>query len=307
MNIRKNREDSIFRLGTIFFLQLAAAVLAISGVHSANAFGAESEEKTELIYASGSRLASVEDRAQLLTEEEETELLKQAAELSQKTGYELRLVTTDQTEGKTTQQFAEAYFESLTDDGPETASGASYVIDMDNRQIYIATYGGLQYYLTDARVDALLDHAYEYVSEGEYDQTFESMLKDTGRYYRKGIPDGTRIVNQDTGEVTVYHKPKTVTPVKVLISLLAGTAGFLAFFASVKSAYSMKGISGDGFSERDQVGLTLKRRDDRLVNQFVTSRRIPRNDGGGGSSGGGTTSTHTTSGGYSAGGGGRSF
>ena len=240
MNIRKNREDSIFRLGTIFFLQLAAAVLVISGVHSANAFGAEPEEKTELIYASGSRLASVEDRAQLLTEEEETELLKQAAELSQKTGYELRLVTTDQTEGKTTQQFAEAYFESLTDDGPETASGASYVIDMDNRQIYIATYGGLQYYLTDARVDTLLDHAYEYVSEGEYDQTFESMLKDTGRYYRKGIPDGTRIVNQDTGEVTVYHKPKTVTPVKILISLLAGTAGFLAFFASVKSAYSMK-------------------------------------------------------------------
>ena len=307
MNIRKNREDSIFRLGTIFFLQLAAAVLVISGVHSANAFGAEPEEKTELIYASGSRLASVEDRAQLLTEEEETELLKQAAELSQKTGYELRLVTTDQTEGKTTQQFAEAYFESLTDDGPETASGASYVIDMDNRQIYIATYGGLQYYLTDARVDTLLDHAYEYVSEGEYDKTFKSMLKDTDRYYNKGIQDGTRIINQDTGEVTVYHKPKTVTPVKVLISLLAGTAGFLAFFASVKSAYSMKGISGDGFSERDQVGLTLKRRDDRLVNQFVTSSRIPRNDGGGGSSGGGTTSTHTTSGGYSAGGGGRSF
>lgn len=307
MNIRKNREDSIFRLGTIFFLQLAAAVLVISGVHSANAFGAEPEEKTELIYASGSRLASVEDRAQLLTEEEETELLKQAAELSQKTGYELRLVTTDQTEGKTTQQFAEAYFESLTDDGPETASGASYVIDMDNRQIYIATYGGLQYYLTDARVDTLLDHAYEYVSEGEYDKTFKSMLKDTGRYYNKGIQDGTRIINRDTGEVTVYHKPKTVTPVKILISLLAGAAGFLAFFASVKGAYSMKGVSGDGFSERDQVGLTLKRRDDRLVNQFITSRRIPRNDSGGGSSGGGTTSTHTTSGGYSAGGGGRSF
>lgn len=307
MNIRKNREDSIFRLGTIFFLQLAAAVLVISGVHSANAFGAEPEKKTELIYASGSRLASVEDRAQLLTEEEETELLKQAAELSQKTGYELRLVTTDQTEGKTTQQFAEAYFESLTDDGPETASGASYVIDMDNRQIYIATYGGLQYYLTDARVDTLLDHAYEYVSEGEYDKTFKSMLKDTGRYYNKGIQDGTRIINRDTGEVTVYHKPKTVTPVKILISLLAGAAGFLAFFASVKGAYSMKGVSGDGFSERDQVGLTLKRRDDRLVNQFITSRRIPRNDSGGGSSGCGTTSTHTTSGGYSAGGGGRSF
>ena len=307
MNIRKNREDSVSRLVTGFFLLLAAAVLGFSVACSQRAFGAESENNTGLIYASGSRLASVEDRAQLLTEEEEAELLQQAAELSQKTGYEFRLVTTNQTEGKTTQQFAEAYFESLTDDGPETASGASYVIDMDNHQIYIATYGGLQYYLTDSRVDTLLDHAYEYVSEGEYDKTFKSMLKDTGRYYNKGIQDGTRIINRDTGEVTVYHKPKTVTPVKILISLLAGAAGFLAFFASVKGAYSMKGVSGDGFSERDQVGLTLKRRDDRLVNQFITSRRIPRNDSGGGSSGGGTTSTHTTSGGYSAGGGGRSF
>ena len=180
MDIRKNREGSLSRLWTGFFLLLASAVLGISGAHSQSAFGAESEKKTELIYASGSRLASVEDRAQLLTEEEEAELLQQAAELSQQTGYEIRLVTTNQTEGKTTQQFAEAYFESLTDAGPETASGASYVIDMDNRQIYIATYGGLQYYLTDARVDTLLDHAYEYVSEGEYDQTFESMRMELG-------------------------------------------------------------------------------------------------------------------------------
>ena len=264
--------------------------------------------KAEPVYSDQTDKASIEDQAGLLTEDEKSELLSLAADISGETGFELRLVTTDDAGGVTTQEYAENYFESLTSDGPDTASGASYVIDMDNREFYTATYGKLQYYLTDDRLNTLLDDAAEYISEGDYAGTFRSMLKDTEHFYKKGIADGTKIYNKDTGETTVYHKPKTVTPLKILISLLAGIGCFAVFFASVRASYGMKFESGDGFSARDNVHLNLTGRVDRLVNHFVTSRRIPKNNGGsGGSSGGGFTTTHTTSGGYSAGGGGRKF
>ena len=59
------------------------------------------------------------------------------------------------------------------------------------------------------------------------------------------------------------------------------------------------------YQEKSSIKLTQK--EDRLVNSFVTTRRIPRppkNNGGGGFGGG--TTTHS-SGGGTFGGGGRSF
>lgn len=262
------------------------------------------------VYSDKTEKASIEDQADLLDEWEEENLLEMAAELSEETGFEIRLVTTDLAGGMSTQEYAENYFESLTSDGPDEASGGSYVIDMDNREFYVATYGKLQYYLTDSRLDTLLDNAYDAISGGDYEATFESMLEDTEDYYRRGIQDGTRIYNEDTGTMTVYHKPKEITPGKVLAALLGGLAGFLTCFLGVKGSYSMSFSHDDGFSAADNVRLRLTGQEDRLVNHFITSRRLPRNDpgsGGSGHSGGGFTTTHTTSGGYSAGGGGRKF
>lgn len=262
----------------------------------------------ELYYAANTDNASIEDLADLLTDDEEDQLLSEAADLAEKTGFEIRLVTTDDAGGKETREFAEDYFESMTSDGPDVASGASYVIDMDNRNYYVASYGKLQYYLTDSRVDSLLDDAYEYISSQDYFGTFESMLEDTSDYYDDGIADGTTIYNEDTGTYTVYRKPKTVTPVKIIIALAAGMIGFAAVFLAVRASYSMAMPQGDGFSFADNVHLQLTRKSDRLVNHFVTSRRIEHDDNEHhGSSGGNFTTTHTTSGGYSAGGGGRSF
>lgn len=283
----------------LFFSVIACALFLSCGQVTAGA---------AVIYANSTDKASIEDEADLLSDEEEADLLDMAAELSEKTGFEIRLATTDDTGGRSTAGYAENYFEALTKDGPDQASGASYVIDMDNRQYYVATYGRLQYYLTDDRIDSLLDDAYGYISEEDYAGTLQSMLEDTDHYYDRGIADGTRIYNEDTGEYTVYKKPKEITLFKLLAALGSGLVGFFAMFAGVAASYSMKFPSGDGFSVSDNVHLKLRRQEDRLVNHFITTRRLPRNDNhGGGSSGGGISTTHTTSGGYSAGGGGRSF
>lgn len=262
-----------------------------------------------VIYSETTDKVSIEDQADLLTDDEETDLLSQAEEIYDQTGFEIRLVTTDDADGMTTQEFAENYFESMTEDRPKTASGEACVIDMDNRQYYVATYGKLKPYINDDRRDTLLDHAEEYISDGDYAGTFASMLDDTLTYCRRGIVDGTIEYNEDTGETTVYDRSKSITPAKVGGAAAAAALAFWGVLLGVAGSYSMKFQTGDGFQVRENVRLNLTRQTDQLVNHFVTSRKLPRNDGGpsGGSSGGPTTTTHRTSGGYSAGGGGRSF
>lgn len=260
-----------------------------------------------LTYSEETKRASVQDDADLLTQSEENELLAQASELAQKTGFDIRLYTADDAEGADTQGLAEDYFESLISDGKDEVSGGCYVIDMDNRQYYLATYGDLQYYITDDRLESLLDDAWEKISEGDYAGTFQTMLEDTERYYSRGIADGTTIYNEDTGEYTVYHAPRQITRMEGVVSALIAGVVFLISFLSVTVRYGMKGRMDDGYSVRDNVSLKLSRQDDRFVNHFVTTRRIPRNDDHGSGGVGHSTTTHTTGGGYSAGGGGRSF
>ena len=78
---------------------------------------------------------------------------------------------------------------------------------------------------------------------------------------------------------------------------------------AIKAKYQLKfeDFHYDAYTDSD-VQLSVK--SDRLVNKFVTHRRIPKNSGSsGGSSGGGgsRSSVHTSSSGRSHGGGGRKF
>ena len=72
-------------------------------------------------------------------------------------------------------------------------------------------------------------------------------------------------------------------------------------------------MGGYKFNYLEKSSIDLTQKEDRLVNSFVTTRRIPRpsdnsgGGGGGGFSGGGGGSTTHSSGGGTFGGGGRSF
>lgn len=257
-------------------------------------------------YSESTSRASIEDGGDLLTDAQERDLLTQAEDLAERTDFELRIVTTDDARGRTSRDYAEHYFESLTEDGPDTAAGVCYLIDMDNRQFYMATYGQARYYLTDKRIDRILDQAYEEIEEQNYAGVFSAMLDGTEGAYDRGIQDGTRIYNEDTGAYTVYHKPHTMDYWKLAVSALAGLGAFLAVLLTVKGTYAMSFSSSDGYDARENVSLSLTGKEDRLVRHFVTSRKLPdMNVHGGG--GGGVSTTHTTGGGYSAGGGGRGF
>ncbi len=256
----------------------------------------------EPTYSDKTDLASIEDSAGLLSDEEKEELLSLAAEIAKDTKMEIRLVTTDNAQGKSAMAYAEDYFESLS----QSFSGGCYLIDMDNRQFRVATYGDLQYYLTDNRVSKMVDNATEYARSSEWEKVLESMLSDTKAYIKEGVKSGTRIYDEETGTYKEYVPPKSITPLEAAMSFGVGLLGFLALFFSIKRSYEMKVPETNDYSVSENVHMNLKVNRDHLIDTHVNRVRI-QNDNHDSSSGGPTTSVHTTSGGHSAGGGGGSF
>ena len=63
------------------------------------------------------------------------------------------MLTTDDTNGKTTQEYADDFFDAIAENG----DGVALLIDMQNREICISTGGIAIRYLTDARIEDILN------------------------------------------------------------------------------------------------------------------------------------------------------
>lgn len=244
---------------------------------------------------------AVDDRAELLTGSQEQELSQQLEALSSRWNQDFVIVTTYDAEGKDAPSYADDYY----DYNGYGENGVLYLIDLDNNQVYISTSGAMRRFLTDDRIDKILEDGTSYLKEKDYGEGLSQMLARTESFMKAGIPDSQYIYDVQTGEVSRY---RTVTAGELLIALAAALACGGVFAGAVIASYKMKHSSYD-YPFRNLGKVEYIRREDRFINQVVTSRQIPKSPppGSGGGGGGGRSSVHTSSSGRSHGGGGRSL
>lgn len=259
---------------------------------------------TDLVWAlQAGEAEGIYDYAKLLTEEEALELAGELSELAAKSGWEIFVLTTEDAKGSSAREYSEAFLDGhlIGDDG------IVYTIDMDNREVYLATTGDAIYYLTDNRIEDIIDEGYDYVVDGAYKAAFSGMMTATGAAYDKGIPSDQYTYDEDTGKIVRYQEPKSVKWYEALVALALACGAFLAVFLGVLGKYRLKWDAYKyDFHANGRVDVTNQ--EDRLVNQLVTHRHIQRNTSSGSShSSGSRSSVHTGSGGRSYGGGGRKF
>lgn len=256
------------------------------------------------------------DMADLLTLEEEIELQDRISVMKDIWEMNFLVVTTDDVNGKTTRNYADDFYDACF---PETSQedGMIYLIDMENREIYLSTSGIAIRYMTDERVDDALDAAFDEVADGNYYAAFVAFLDKSEDYINMGIPEDQYNYEEDTGNLDyydsfyddMYQEEKTITGTEVMIAVIAGLLVSIGTCAVIVGKYRLKfeDFHYDAYTDSD---VKLYVNESRLINSFVTHRRIPRNNNGGGSrsSGGGSRSTiHHSSSGRSHGGGGRKF
>lgn len=247
----------------------------------------------------------VYDEAFLLTMEETEELEQMAGQFSERWGMDFGVATTDDALGKTSRDYADDFYDAHFDISDERG-GVLYLIDMDNREIYLSTCGQAIRYLTDERIERILDEAYAEIADGDYYGTFEAFFEATEEYLERGIPSGQYNYDTETGERDYYQEPKIITRWEIMLAVLAGAAAAFGTCGFIVGKYRLK-FEDFHYDAYTDSKISLSVNEDRLVNTFVTHRHIPKNDGHSSSGGGSGSSVHHSSGGVSHGGGGRKF
>lgn len=248
------------------------------------------------------QLGNVYDDAGLLSESEMTTIDGKIASITEETGWNVYAVTTADAEGKSATAYADDFFDVHS---PEREDGVAVLIDMDNREITISTCGEAIRYLTDDRIDEILDEAYYDVSDGAYADCLMTMLGGVDDAYDRGIPNGQYNYDTQTGEVSVY---RSITWVEALIAVGLAVATGVIIYVVVVGRYQLK-FGTYQYDFRDNSNVFLRENEDRFVHETTTHRRIPKqtSSGGGGGSSSGRSSTHRSSSGRSHGGGSRKF
>ncbi len=245
----------------------------------------------------------VNDQAGLFTAAEITAIEASATQLSEKLAMDVVIVTTKDTGGKSSQDYADDFYDQNGYGIGDEADGALLLINMQDREVYISTCGQTIRYLTDARISSILDDIYTDLGDGNYAKAVNSFLEELDYYVGLGIPENQ--YNQDENGVVSPYKPPMPAGEKIaifaLISCLIG-AIVVAIMAAGNKGRST--INQNTYLENK--ALNILSRQDQHINTSVTHVTINTNNGGS-SSGGGRSSTHTSSSGRSHGGGGRKF
>lgn len=240
---------------------------------------------------------TVDDQANLLSPEERTELSQQADTINQKIKGQVFILTTN----SNTEEPRTFANQQLMERVGKDNNGALLLLDMNQREIYLTTSGNMIDYLTDKRIDEILDAVTTAMQEGDYYQAGATFLAKTESFVDDGVPSGSYRIDEKTGKITYY---KAITPLELTIGVIVAAVAAIGFFFSVRLRYQLKRGTYH-YPYRENAQLNLTERQDQLVNSFVTTRRIPRPSNHNGGGGGGSTTN--SSGGGTFGGGGRGF
>ncbi len=290
----------------IICVLLTAAVSIAGIVPSFVALAASKEQREPRVY----------DQAGLFSAEEKEKLEQELQALREDLKMDVALVTTEDAQGKTAEQYADDFYDDYGLGTGKDYSGVLCLMDMDNRELYISTGGEMIRYLTDERIENMLDNGIGYMKKQSYMGCARQFLRDVQFWYEEGIPQGQYNVDRDTGEVSPYRaRPKR--SIRWYEFLLAfGISAFCggSVCGKVKRDYAMnqerRQAANFYMAYRADACFRFKNQSDVMTNSHTTRQMLPRSTSMGhpGSSGHSVRSTtHHSGSGRSHGGGGRRF
>lgn len=300
--VKIRREGPAFSRAAVRIVLAVCFLLVSGGIFPAGrqpVYGAALSDGDERVF----------DQAGLFDSREVSMLEERVSRLRDEMKAEVVILTVEDAKGRTSQYTADQFY---FDNGfSETfhENGILMLIDLDNRELYLGTYGSMIRILTDERIEKILDEVYAAAAEGEYASAALAGVEKAGEYFTQGIVKGQYNYDVETGKISVH---RSIRWYEAVFAVLA--SGFVAWGVcrGVVRSYRMKDSTSeaDKLAYRSDCNFRYRNPADRLVNTMVTHMVIPRQQSPGGRGGGfsssGRSSTHSY-GGHQAGGGGRKF
>ena len=233
----------------------------------------------------------VYDFGNLIDDSKEQQLYSAISEYISKYNFDMAVVTIDDNNKKSAMEYADDFYD-YNDFGIGTDySGILFLIDMDNRKMWISTTGKAIKMYTDYRIDKILDETYVQIKKENYYKTAKAFIDEAAKWAEKGYPTAN-----EASDVQFSFFPTLIfSGVFALI--------FMLIFIGInkkKHTTIAKATEAKEYLVKNSFVVTNQN------NVFLRTRTIKTYCPPSSSSGGGS-STHSGSSGFSHGGGGRSF
>ena len=247
--------------------------------------------------------AGIEDRANLYSAEEITQLEARQEDVAILTGWNIAVVTTDVgfgLDGVNAADYAEKYCYDKFGDDPDSVV---YLIDIDYRWISIG--GDLYNYFDSSRFDTMMDTCEDCYMDYNDVENLEFFYHYLEYYYNEGTveydPSIGALGDDFEDAIEYYDDNVTIDLTMIFGGFIAGLIGAAISVGIVLARYKTHHApSANSYLNRSTVNIYNNQ--DYFVREFTTRTRIESSSSGGGRSRSGGS---RRSGGRSRGGGGR--
>mgnify|MGYP003294003166 FL=1 len=248
----------------------------------------------------------VSDKESYLSDSEFDDIVDTAEKLSDKTGYNVGIIITDDIGHKSPMAFSDdAYMDVFA----KNSDGFMILLNNDTYEDHISTSGNAILMYSDARLNNTLDSAGSYLKEEDFYSALKTMLGKLDSYYSDGVPPENEGYTKDDIEdavgqgfierlINLVHRLGILFVIFIVVSIVT--------FFIVKSSYRFKTAE----SARTYVNKSetfFREKSDTFIREYTTSHKISSDSSGGSGSRGGSgrvggSSVHRSSGGGSFGG-----
>lgn len=239
-------------------------------------------------------LSRLVDNADLLTDSEETSLLSQLDNISEKQEMDIVVVTTDSLEGYTPQEYADNVFDYCGYGVGDNRDGLLLLVSIEDNDWHISTSGYAITAFTDAGREYMSEQFLPYLSDGEYYKAFSTYADLCDQFITQAKTDEP----YDVGNL-----PKEPFKIwfNVLIALGIGFVFAIIVVLYMKSKLKSVRFQPAASSYVRNGSMNVTQSGDFFLYSHLDRRARPKDNDSGGSS------THTSSSGSTHGGGGGKF
>lgn len=131
----------------------------------------------------------VYDYADLFSYSEEEKLFEKINNYIDTYNIDMAIVTIDENPKLSSQSYAESFFTTNNMGIGNNDDGILFLIDMDNRKMWIATHGSAVG-IYDSYIDPILDDCYFYISDDEYYECAMTFVEQSASSYKKNERKG---------------------------------------------------------------------------------------------------------------------
>lgn len=240
-----------------------------------------SVDETEKVY----------DFAELLSDNEEEKLLKEINAYINKYHIDLAVVTISSNNKNSPQEYADDFYDYNSFGKGNNRDGILFLIDMQNREIYMTTTGNAIKMYNDHRIDFVLDKVHEKMTEKKYYQATSEYIDIISKYASLGLPSSKdRKIEKNIFSTLLFSSMISLIITIIIMTILIS-----------KNKLVNKKETAEQYLQKESIQISDL---GNIIINTNTVRHYIDHDSSGGSGG---SSTHSGSSGISHGGGGHGF